>query len=148
MTDGDPALSALFDRETIRAQIICFGRYLDERRWEDYAALFADDGVLELPFGSWTGRASIVAQVMADLSGYTATLHVSANHDVELHGDGARARATFLATHVTAPDGTAFWQGGGVYHLELRRVDATWRIGRLTIEPVWRSATNTAFPAH
>ncbi len=145
---GDEPLLALIDSEAVRAQITRFGRCLDEQRWEDYVALFTDDGVLELPFGSWSGRASILARVKADLDGYVATQHVGTNHDVELHGDTAHARTTFIATHVTAADGTAFWRGGGVYHVELRRVDGSWQISRLTIEPVWRSATNTAFPAH
>ena len=142
------ALAALIDGEAVRAQITRFSRCLDERRWADAAALFTDDGALELPVGSWSGPAAILARVEADLAGYAATQHVSANHDVELHADTARVRTTFIATHVTDGDGTAFWRGGGIYHLELRRVDGSWRISRLRIEPVWRSATDTAFPAH
>jgi uncharacterized protein (TIGR02246 family) len=144
----DERLAALCDRESIRTQITRFGRYLDERRWEEYAALYCEDGVLELPFGSWTGRTSILARVKADLAEYVATQHVSANHDVEVDGDNARARTTFIATHVTAEGGTAFWRGGGVYELELRRVDGAWQIARVAISPVWRSATGAAFPAH
>jgi uncharacterized protein (TIGR02246 family) len=147
MTD-DQRLTAMLDSEDIRALITRFGRCQDERRWANYAALFTEDGVLELPFGSWTGPGPISAQVESDLAVYVATHHVSTNHDVELDGDSALARVTFIATHVTSADGMAFWRGGGVYRFELRRVDGTWRIARVTIDPVWRSAIGTAFPEH
>ena len=145
MTNED-RLATLCDREAIRTQITRFGRYLDERRWEDYANLFSEDGVLELPVGSWTGRASILARVKEDLAGYVGTQHVSANHDVELDGDTARARTTFIATHVTAADGTAFWRGGGAYEIELRRVGGAWEIARMTISPAWRAVAGVSSP--
>jgi uncharacterized protein (TIGR02246 family) len=147
MSDSE-RLSALFDAEAIRALITRFGRCQDERRWADYAALFTEAGVLELPFGSVAGRAAISAQVESDLGVYAATQHVSTNHDVELDGDRALARATFIATHVTTADRTAFWQGGGVYRFELRRVDGTWQIAQVTLSPVWLSATGAEIPAH
>jgi uncharacterized protein (TIGR02246 family) len=147
MTDAE-RLSALLDSEAIRSLITRFGRCQDERRWADYAALFTDDGVLELPFGTAAGRGPISAQVESDLGIYVATQHVSTNHDVELNGDTALARATFIATHVTAADGTAFWRGGGVYRFELRRVDGTWLIARVTLTPVWLSATGAEIPVH
>lgn len=147
MTDAE-RLSRLIESEAIRALITRFGRCQDERRWADYAALFSDDGVLELPFATVTGRAGISAQVESDLGIYVATQHVSTNHDVELDGDTALARATFIATHVTTADGTAFWQGGGVYQFEFRRVDGAWQIARVTLTPGWLSATGTEIPAH
>jgi uncharacterized protein (TIGR02246 family) len=147
MTDSE-RLSALLDSEAIRTLITRFGRCQDERRWADYAALFAEDGVLELPFATVAGRPAISAQVQSDLGVYVATQHVSTNHDVELDADTALARATFIATHVTAADGTTFWQGGGVYRFELRRVDGIWQIARVTLAPVWLSATGAEIPAH
>ena len=84
-----------------------FARYLDERRWDEYSALFTEDGILELPFGSWSGPAMIRAHVQADFAKYTATQHINSNYDIELDGDTANARATFVATHVTESDGTA-----------------------------------------
>jgi 3-phenylpropionate/cinnamic acid dioxygenase small subunit len=134
----DGRLLALLDTEAVRVQIVRFARYLDERRWDDYSALFTDDGILELPFGRWEGPAAILAHVKADFAHYTATQHINSNYDIELRGETASARATFVATHVTTSDGTALWRGGGAYHLELRQIDGVWRIKRLTIEPAWR----------
>jgi 3-phenylpropionate/cinnamic acid dioxygenase small subunit len=135
---NDERLAALLESEAIRIQIVRLARYMDERRWDEYSELFTDDGALELPFGSWKGPAAIRARVEADFADYTATQHLNSNYDIELQGDTATARATFVATHVTTPDGTAFWRGGGAYHVELRQVAGAWRIERLTIEPAWR----------
>jgi 3-phenylpropionate/cinnamic acid dioxygenase small subunit len=145
MTD-DAALSALLETEAIRTQMVRYPRYLDERRWDDYVALFDDDGVLAHPGGRTEGAANIRTRVEADLGGYTATHHLTSNYDITVDGDTAVARATFIATHVTAPDGGAYWQGGGVYRIALRRVDGIWRIQALTIEPAWRFAHDTEFP--
>jgi 3-phenylpropionate/cinnamic acid dioxygenase small subunit len=140
---NDDRLAALLDTEAVRVAIVRLARYMDERRWDEYSALFTDDGILELPFGSWAGPAAIRARVQADLAGYTATQHLSSNYDIELRGETATARATFVATHVTTSDGTAYWQGGGAYHLALRRIAGAWRIKRLTIEPAWRSGAGS-----
>ncbi len=145
MTD-DPRLSVLFETEAIRTQMVRYPRYLDERRWDDYAALFTDDGVLAHPGGQADGPAAIRVRVEADLSVYAATHHLTSNYDIAIEGATANARATFIATHVTAPDASAYWQGGGAYRIAFRRIDGVWRIERLTIEPAWRFAYNTTFP--
>ena len=134
----DERLVALLETEAVRVQIVRFARYLDERRWDDYSALFTDDGILELPFGSWEGPATIRAHVQAEFAKYTATQHINSNYDIQLDDDTANARATFVATHVTTSDGTALWRGGGAYHLVLHQIAGVWRIKRLTIEPAWR----------
>ncbi len=135
---SDERVLALLETEAVRIQIVRLSRYIDERRWDDYSALFTDDGVLELPFGKWEGPAAIRARVQADFVNYTATQHLNSNYDIEIIGDTASARATFIATHVLTSDGTTFWTGGGAYHIELRRVTGVWRIERLTIELAWR----------
>ena len=144
----DDLLITLCDREAIRTQITRFGRYLDERRWEEHADLYSEDGVLELPFGSWTGRASILARVKRDLADYVATQHVSANHDVEVDGDyrvcphhvhrdprHGRGRNSLLAGRWRLRDGFSAVRRG------------PWQIARVAISPVWRSATGASFPA-
>jgi 3-phenylpropionate/cinnamic acid dioxygenase small subunit len=143
----DERLVALLETEAIRIQIVRLARYMDERRWDEYSALFTDDGTLELPFGSSEGPAAIRARVEADLSNYTATQHLNSNYDIEVRGDTASARASFIATHVTTADGTGFWSGGGAYHLELREIAGVWRIERLIIKPAWRNEQTAALPA-
>ena len=134
----DERFVALIETDAIRTQIVRFARYLDERRWDEYSALFTEDGTLELPFGSWSGPTVIRDHVEADFAKYTATQHINSNYDIKLDGDTANVRATFVATHVTESDGTASWRGGGAYHLVLRQIAGAWRIKRLTIEPIWR----------
>lgn len=137
-TSTDLLLRDLLDERAVSRLIIRFARCLDTKDWEGYASCYARDGRLVLPGGSHDGRDGLAEYVERDLGGFIATQHVSANHEIEVRGDTARARSSLLATHVTAADGRAFWTTGGHYDLELVREDGEWRFSLVTIVPVWR----------
>lgn len=136
------------DRGAIGSLVVRLVRCLDDRRFADYAALYAQDGVLELPFGEWTGRRAIEDHVAADLGRYGATHHHIGGIDIDPHDQGALARASFIATHVPAVDPEAFWQGGGAYHVHVRRGADSWVIQRFRVLPTWRWSHGAPIPGH
>jgi ketosteroid isomerase-like protein len=152
MTEGsqpaalDDRLQRLVDESDIRALISRFARLLDERRWKDYAALYTDDGTLELPFGRAEGRERIQQWAEAELGRYCATQHVGGAVDIEFDAGTVIVHATLLATHVASEDGRAFWTGGGWYALTLRREGGRWLFATVAARPSWVLDVGGAFP--
>lgn len=130
-------LQRLLDENEIRSRVARFARYLDERRWHDYATLYAEDAVLELPHGRAEGRDTIEKWVEADLGRYAATHHAGGLQDIRIDGDHAEVLATLLATHVTSPDGRTYWTGGGWYDLHFSRHPEGWLITSTRPRPTW-----------
>jgi 3-phenylpropionate/cinnamic acid dioxygenase small subunit len=127
----------LVDRAQISDLLHDFARALDTRDWEAYAATYAEDGVLELPWAT-LGRDELVAFVSGDAGRFHATHHISSNHSIEIDGDVARSRSYVLAMHVLDPgDQSTQWLGGGWYDNEYRRTADGWRLTRVRITPVW-----------
>jgi ketosteroid isomerase-like protein len=99
-------LHALADRLEIRELVELYARAADRVDGAGAAALFTDNGVLrifergdESPVRERSGREEI-ATAFAGLSRYEVTLHVVANHLVELDGDAATGETYCLAHHV------------------------------------------------
>lgn len=134
---NDEVLQQLVDQEAIRSILIRFARYLDERDWLSYAALYSENGILETPRHRHVGRAGLAEMVAQDLGGYVATQHVSASHDIDVDGDRARARSSLLATHVRSEDGRDFWTAGGSYEVELQRDVSGWMLTLVRIHREW-----------
>lgn len=104
MNDADPA--QLADRLAIRELVDRYARAADRVDGEGAAALFTEGGALrifergtEAPVRERIGREAI-ATAFAGLSRYDVTLHVVANHLVELDGDAATGETYCLAHHV------------------------------------------------
>lgn len=132
-------LREILDRHDIDAVLVRFARYLDEKDFQAYADLYAEDGVLTTPRATHRGRAGLAEHVERDLGGYTATHHVCASRDILLDGDIATARSSLHATHVRSADKRDFWTVGGWYDVGLRRGGARrWEITSVVINPVWR----------
>lgn len=143
--DGAARPPELLDRQRISAVLVRFARALDEKDWDGYAALYADDGVLHTPRATHRGRRGMAAHVERDLGGYSATHHVTANHDIAVDGDTAAVRSSLHATHVRqAPDD--FWTVGGWYDTRLRRDGEGWVITEVVINPVWRFDSRRPVP--
>jgi len=129
----------LVDRAAISDLLLSFAHSVDAHDHERYTANFTDDGVLELPFGRFEGRAAIAAmdQPIAEMASH----HITANHMIELDGDAARARSYLIATHVfDRRDPRDYAQAGGWYDCELRRTEEGWRFTRVRLSVVWESA--------
>lgn len=117
--------------------------YVDQRRWDELPALFAERVTLD--YTSLNGGepatvtpADIVTGWKAGLGGLDATQHVVSNHLIDLDGDTAEATAQFVATHLLHnPHGAPLWTLGGHYHWTMARHQDRWRITAVTMTATW-----------
>jgi hypothetical protein len=126
----------LVDRALISDLLIDFARRVDSQDQEGYAANFAEDGVLELPFGVFNGREAI--RGMPGPRRPMGTHHLSTNHMVEIEGDEARSRSYLQATHiadVAQPDRN--WKAGGWYDCSYRRTPEGWKFTHVKLSVLW-----------
>jgi uncharacterized protein (TIGR02246 family) len=129
---GDPvSVQELADREAIRDVLLEYGRSFDERRLEDYANLFADNG-------EWIGGPTVAkgpAEVLEMVKRTVAELptapgarnfHVMTNMMVDVDGDTATAwsRYTF---YMPGADGQPDPVVTGVYDDKLIKVGGKWK---------------------
>ena len=135
----------LNDRYAVSDILIAFARAVDTRDWAGYADLFAEDGVLTLPFpgpdgspAGHTGRDGLAEYVEGGLGGFKATHHLSANHQVTLSGDTATTFSYCQCVHRFDDDPSNVWELGGWYRCALRRgTDGRWRFTEVLLESVW-----------
>jgi hypothetical protein len=134
--DFEAQLRWLVDRARISDLRIDFARRVDEQDQAGYAANFAVGGVLELPFGVFEGRETILA--MGGPQPPTGTHHISSNHAIEIDGDIARSRSYLQATHiadVSVP--TKNWKAGGWYDCEFQRCAGGWEFTHVKLSVLW-----------
>lgn len=94
-------LRRLEDKEEINELFLAYRRALDEKDFVAYASLFAERGEFIAGEMHARGRAEIKALVEGMLGSLLTTetgadLHVVANPAIELDGDSARARSTWI----------------------------------------------------
>ena len=133
-TDPVSQLQWLVDRASIGDLLIEFARALDERDWDAYAAVYAEDGVLDIsPDIAHKGREGMAEFVAHSLSGYAGgTHHLNTTHAIAIDGDVASARAYLLAAHVFESP-AKHGDGAGWYDYDLRRTEEGWRISHVTL---------------
>ena len=134
--DTEGQVRWLVDRARISDLLIDFARRVDEKDQVGYAANFAVDGVLVLPFGEFKGRDRISEMPGPQLP--TMTHHISSNHMIEIDGDVARSRSYLQTTHIA--DGavpTKNWKAGGWYDCELQRSADGWEFTRVALSVLW-----------
>lgn len=111
----------------------CYCRYIDDRRLDDVAALFAPDGVLSLE--QFDVRACGPAEVRTKLDAITDErikgTHASFNHLIDIDGDAATATADFMLVEF---GGAPRIMTVGRYHARFVRAGASWKIGEWKIE--------------
>ena len=136
----DDLVRELHDRVMISELLLRFARALDERDWRGYAALYADDGVLQLPWGPPRPKAILSEDTEANLSRFAATHHISSNHQIAIDRDTATSRSYLQAVHVVDPDAEdGLWTAGGWYDCTYRRTPDGWRFTRVALTPVWQT---------
>ncbi|MFZ0040628.1 MAG: nuclear transport factor 2 family protein [Solirubrobacteraceae bacterium] len=139
-TDPAAQLQWLVDRAEISDLLIEFARALDARDGRAYAALYAEDGVLELPGGvRIEGGEQLSVGVARTLGPYHAVWHLSANHMIDVDGDVARTRSYLMAVHRHDAEAHRHATGAGWYDNRLRRTNAGWRLTSVRLEMVWRA---------
>jgi hypothetical protein len=130
-------LAALEDREAIRLVLRDYGRLLDERRFEEFGQLFADDG--EYVAGTTTrGPKAIAESLRRTFAGNSLGLaepnfHVLFNERITLAGDKAVAssQSFFVAP---GADGAPRIVMMASYQDELVKTVAGWRFAKRVVK--------------
>jgi hypothetical protein len=144
----EQALRAIVDRAALIERINDYAYACDSRDWGLLASCFADDGIAD--YGEYGGRfegpEAVVGLVRAALSGLDASQHLFSNHSVRIDGDTARVRSYLFAQHVlVTPRGSNTYSVGAIYHFDLVRDGATWRIKLLELMPSWSDGNPGVF---
>lgn len=144
----------LVDRAQISELLHAFAAALDTRDWRGYADLYADDGYIELPDPKSGSGANITLHksqmpelVPKSLGRYSATHHISANHQIEIQGDEAASRSYLQAVHVRG-EPTDHWTAGGWYDCRYRRIDGCWRFTQVKLSAIWLDGKVGAIDPH
>jgi len=138
----------LVDRALISELLYSFARALDTKDVDGYVSNYAKDGVLELPDPtSTTGETLIVPRSrMAEfvrngiVKAYSATHHISANHQITISGDIAMSRSYLQAVHVRMTP-LDHWDAGGWYDCNYVRTPDGWKFTHVKLTPVWINGT-------
>lgn len=141
-------LAALQDRSSIIDVVCKFAVSIDRRRWDDLASCFAEEIELNtIRTGRWVRMElpEVITVLRRAFESYTATQHISANHQVTIDGDSAVVWSTLNATHYLAgaTEG-AFQQQVGYYEYHLVR-DRGWRITKVEQFPHWQRGNQAIF---
>lgn len=122
-------------REAIEDVIIGYAWAYDEERVGDAAALFTEDGTLQVSapgVAPATGKEAIAAFLGAARGGRSARgempRHLVNNVRVVASGDGWADAVSYMTLVVTYPDGTSAVELAGTYTDRFVRVDGCWRI--------------------
>lgn len=128
---ADLRLQQLEDREEISALLLDYGRHLDSRDFEAYAALFAADGEWVGGLGSVKGRAAIQEFMETNLGtgpNRANNYHLLSNFVITVQDDTATAWSRW-AFVVPGQTGATIAQAGR-YDDTLLRENGRWRFAR------------------
>ena len=122
------------DREHITDLISRLGRWLDDKRFDDARSVLTEDVTVSTPGGQAEGLERVVAQ--ASRNHQVPTQHLITNVLLDIDGDTAAATANLLVTFAgDTPD-----QQGERYRFDAARTPDGWRLRRIEVTPIWRSA--------
>lgn len=136
-------MKATLDEAAVVDVLHSYARALDEKDWQVYAALFAADARLVLPWGEPVPQHEIATDTEQKLGRFAATHHMSTNEQVRVDGSTATSRSYVQATHVMH-DGS-LWILGARYDNDLCRVDGAWRFTTVRLTTVWEMGHPPAF---
>jgi len=142
-------VQALTDRATIIEVVGGFAFCIDRRRWDEFASLLSERiRANTIRTGGWVefDRPAIVEVLRGVFESYTATQHISANHQVRIDGDTAVVWSTLNATHyLRGAPGGEFQQQVGYYEYGLQRHAGGWRINSIRQHPHWQTGNQEIF---
>jgi SnoaL-like domain len=143
----DSALRELRDESEIRRLVVGMSLAMDARDVNLFRAAWAEEIDLELPRLAgdavpMSGRQradDYAAGVIALLSEFAATQHVSANHFITVTGDRGTCACYTLAQHrLLRDDGDAWFTAGARYDLVAQRfADLGWRFVAFRLTALW-----------
>jgi len=139
---GSATLVALIDRQAIHDTVLRYCRGIDRLDRDLVRDCYHPDATDE--HGTFSGTVEeFLAWVWPLLARYDSTMHVVANHLVELHGDRARSETYGIAYHRSGdPDPRRNLTVGFRYLDRFERRDSgPWRIARRVATTEWIEAT-------
>jgi hypothetical protein len=142
--DVATTLRWLVDRAQISDLLFSFAAALDNKNWQAYADNFADGGYIDLPdLQSTNGsrftlhKDKMLEMLPKSLGRYTATHHISSNHQISIEGDAARSRSYLQGVHVGAKP-VEHWTAGGWYDCRyMRTAIGGWKFAEVRLTAVW-----------
>ena len=118
----------LEDKDAIRELLHCYCFCMDEGRFTELAALFADDGEWIAPYRSAKGPAAIAAWLAQSVPPDPKRMHYVMNSVITCDGARATARSNYLVM-VEGPSGP-FPSVCGTYDDDLVKQAGVWRFQR------------------
>src|SRR5690606_16089921 len=123
--------------------IDAYSFYLDERMWDEAAALFASDGSNEIPgVGIYVGRDRVAQALAAAYGPRGRTEGALDTHqliqpviNVAADGQSAQIRVRLWQVHAKA-EGDAYYVAG-IYEGRVARESGVWKIASLTLDYTW-----------
>lgn len=112
---------------------------MDEFDWDTAREFIAetvtlDAGALAGP-PSPVSREEYIRALIARNGGYLTTLHLNADHVVDVDGDAARVRSHFFGAHGVGPEERDNYFTYGLYDISLVKEGGRWKISRIGIAP-------------
>ena len=138
MDDVSAVLQRLVDIEAIKQLKARYFRLMDQKRWDEWAMVFAEDAHLVVPEGNVDerGRGAVVRYVSGVLEG-ARTAHHGHMPEIDITGSDTAQGTWAMFDYVEfAPDarGNRFGlQGYGHYTEEYVREGGAWRIASLRL---------------
>lgn len=131
MTSVEERLRRVEDVLEIQQLFVDYGAHLDAGRFDEYAALFSEEGEISLgPMGRAKGREAIRDLMAATLAGNVGnSYHIISSPMVQLNGDEATSEVMWSVIHRDT-DGQARLSMCGRHRDRLVREDGRWRFAR------------------
>jgi len=130
MTDSEPALQELWDREAIRELVYRFSWYVDTHQFEAVQTLLTDDIILDTgPGRRCVGRQEVRAfqeRRLREVGGIEATSHHNANILIDFQDrDNASVITSCLSWHRIGDERPTLW--GAYFDKVARSAGLGWR---------------------
>lgn len=146
------ALEVLTATEEIRRVEARYARLADQKRWQDLAGLFTEDGVFR-PLDEagnellrMTGRDGIASALQARNSGDVQLVHQLFTHEIDIESPTTAKAVWAMADLIFRGEGAMptrapndplppfrTMRGWGHYHVSYRRVEGQWLIATRTL---------------
>jgi hypothetical protein len=128
----------LVEIELIKQLKARYFRFMDQKRWEDFAALFTQDceqswqAAPDQPPGGGKGRDAVVSFIRESLAGMRSTHH---GHMPEIELTSATSAIGIWALHdLCTSEGEIVFNGAGYYRDEYLKQDGRWLIRSTALE--------------
>ena len=128
-------LSDLEEIRTLRHRYAYLANIVDGQPGDpdQFAELFATDGMLDLGMGLATGRVEIVAMMRAATTQWTCAMHYMLNPLVELKGDIAEGKVSGLFAFTTVDNPSPIWLSN-IYSDAYLRTKEGWKFQSVKIK--------------